>query len=206
MAGRVGERNLAHLGATAQHPTCEECIVGVGLVKMLVRSTLRLKLGAQLRALSALSLSARYRSPFFLARSKRLALLSASEAIASNSLTMSFRGMLRSTNERILASRSIIYSLRLLQVRYEQAVGHAVLKVPDHRRLACRDRDCQRLARRRSELDEIGPVALRAQDHDPVFAGHYSRPVLWHSSSASRFTAAAPGFFILSQSGERPQR
>src|SRR5215471_15194797 len=38
------------------------------------------------RALSALSLSARYRSPFFLARSKRLALLSASEAIASNSL------------------------------------------------------------------------------------------------------------------------
>src|SRR5262245_2284006 len=63
------------------------------------------------RALSVLSLSARYRSPFFLARSKRLALLSGSEAIASNSLTMSFRGMLRSTNERILASRSIIYHL-----------------------------------------------------------------------------------------------
>src|SRR5262249_37776356 len=98
----------------------------------------------------------------FLARSKRLALLSASEAIASNSLTMSFRGMLRSTNERILASRSIIYSLRLLQVRYEQAVGHALLKVPDHRRLACRDRDCQRLAPSRSELDDIGPIALRA--------------------------------------------
>src|SRR5262249_9848131 len=135
-----------------------------------------------------------------------LALLSASEAIASNSLTMSFRGMLRSANERILASRSIIYSLRLLQLRHEQAVGHALLKVPDHRRLACRDRDCQRLARRRSELDDIGPVALRAEDHDPVVAGHYSRPVLWHSSSASRFTAAAPGFFILSQSGERPQR
>jgi hypothetical protein len=30
MAGRVGERNLAHFGATAQHPTCEECVVGVG--------------------------------------------------------------------------------------------------------------------------------------------------------------------------------
>src|SRR5262245_40859341 len=44
------------------------------------------------RALSVLSLSARYRSPFFLARSKRLALLSGSEAIASNSLIMSFRG------------------------------------------------------------------------------------------------------------------
>jgi hypothetical protein len=27
-----------------------------------------------------------------------------------------------------------------------------------------------------------------------------------HSSSASRFTAGAAGFFILSQSGERPER
>ena len=35
-----------------------------------------------------------------------------------------------------LGSRSIIYSLRLLQVRHEQAIGHALLKVPDHRRLA----------------------------------------------------------------------
>jgi hypothetical protein len=31
----------------------------------------------------------------------------------------------------------------------------------------------------------------------------YYRP---HSSSASRFTAAASGFFILTQSGERPER
>src|SRR5262249_61283380 len=107
---------------------------------------------------------------------------------------------------RRTASSPTSYSLRLLEARYEQAVGNADLKVPDPRRLACRDRDCQRLARRRSELDDIGPVALRAEDHDPVVAGHYSRPVLWHSSSASRFTAAAPGFFILSQSGERPQR
>src|SRR6516165_403444 len=148
------------------------------------------------RALSALSLSARYRSPFFLARSKRLALLSASEAIASNSLTMSFRGMLRSTNERILASRSIIYSLRLMQVRYEQAVGHALLKVPDHRRLACRDRDCQRPAPSRSELDHTGPIARRAEDHDPVVASHYRRLVLCYSSSASRFTAGASEFFF----------
>src|SRR5215470_14898142 len=29
MAGHGGERNLAHLGATAQHPTCEACVVGV---------------------------------------------------------------------------------------------------------------------------------------------------------------------------------
>src|SRR5262245_12609647 len=29
MAGRVGERNLVHLGAIAQHPTCEEGVVGI---------------------------------------------------------------------------------------------------------------------------------------------------------------------------------
>src|SRR5262245_42249485 len=119
---------------------------------------------------------------------------------------MSFRGMLRSTNERILASRSIIYSLRLLQVRHEQAVGHALLKVPDHRHLACRDRDRQRLARSRSELDDIGAIALRAEDHDPVVASHYRRLVLCHSSSASRLTAGAARLFILSQSGERRER
>ena len=32
------------------------------------------------------------------------------------------------------------------------------------------------------------------------------RPLLPHSSSASRVTAGASGFFILSQSGERPER
>src|SRR5215472_13089269 len=105
------------------------------------------------------------------------------------------------TNRDFMSTRP-----RLLQVRHEQAVGHALLKVPDHRRLACRDRDCQRLARSRSELDDIGPIALRAEDHDPVVASHYRRLVLCHSSSASRFTAGAAGFFILSQSGERPER
>src|SRR5215467_7786883 len=60
------------------------------------------------------------------------------------------------TNRDFMSTRP-----RLLQVRHEQAVGHALLKVPDHRRLACRDRDCQRLARSRSELDDIGPIALR---------------------------------------------
>ena len=35
--------------------------------------------------------------------------------------------------------------------------------------------------------------------------GH-RRPRLPHSSSASRFTAGASAFFILSQSGERPER
>jgi hypothetical protein len=33
-----------------------------------------------------------------------------------------------------------------------------------------------------------------------------SAPLLFHSSSASRFTAGAFAFFILSQSGERPER
>ena len=35
---------------------------------------------------------------------------------------------------------------------------------------------------------------------------HVWFPYLPHSSSASRFTAGASGFFILSQSGERPLR
>src|SRR5262244_4499496 len=68
------------------------------------------------------------------------------------------------------------------------------------------DRDRERLTCGRSELDDIGPIALRAEDHDPVVASHYRRLVLCHSSSASRFTAGAAVFFILSQSGERPER
>src|SRR5215469_16321409 len=95
-----------------------------------------------------------------------------------------------------VASRSIIYSLGLLQVRHEQAVRHSLLKVPGHRRLACRDRDCQRLAPSRSELDDIGPIALRAEDHDPVVASHYRRLVLCYSSFASRFTASTSEFFF----------
>ena len=35
---------------------------------------------------------------------------------------------------------------------------------------------------------------------------HDCLPYRPHSSSASRFTAGAAGFFILSQSGERPER
>src|SRR5262249_55860563 len=162
---------------------------------MLVRSTLRLKLGAQLRALDSGA-----ECPLALRPISVAFFLGALEAFGSafgvrgNRVQLANNVLSRNValnQERILASRSIIYSLRLLQVRYEQAVGHALLKVPDHRRLACRDRDCQRLARSRSELDDIGPIALRAEDHDPVVASHYRRLVLCYSSSASRFTAGA---------------
>jgi hypothetical protein len=47
-----------------------------------------------------------------------------------------------------------------------------------------------------------------ASPFDPVHPsriGHRQRS-LPHSSSASRFTVAQAGFFILSQSGERPER
>src|SRR5262245_50219990 len=94
-------------------------------------------------------------------------------------------------DKRILASRSIIYSLRLLQVRHEQAVGHALLKVPDHRRLAWRDRDYQRLARSRSELDDICPIAPSAEDRAVIVASHTRRLVLCNSSTASGFVAGA---------------
>src|SRR5262245_47626124 len=77
--------------------------------------------------------------------------------------------------------------------------------MPDHPRLCSRDRDRQRLACSRSELDNIGAVILRAVNHDAVLAGH-RHFFLPHSSSASRFTAGASAFFILSQSGERPER
>jgi hypothetical protein len=52
--------------------------------------------------------------------------------------------------------------------------------------------------RGRLELDNIGAISLRAEDHDSIFAGlrhrHFFLP---QSSSASRVTAAALGFFIL---------
>src|SRR5262249_51886891 len=164
---------------------------------MLVRTTLRLKLGAQLRALDSSA-----ECPLALRPISVTFFLGALEAFGS---AFGVRGnrvhlannvlsrKLRSTNE---AARSIIHSLGLLQVRHEQAIGHALLKVPDHRRLACRDRDCQRLAPSRFELDDIGPIALRAEDHDPVVASHYRRLVLCYSSSASRFTAGASEFFF----------
>jgi hypothetical protein len=70
--------------------------------------------------------------------------------------------------------------------------------------------DRQRLAVCHAKLDDIGAVALRTVDHDAVLAARRSHAHLRRSfdqsSSASRFTAGAAGFFILSQSGERPER
>src|SRR5262249_14966724 len=58
-----------------------------------------------------------------------------------------------------------------------QAIGHSFLKIPDHPCFAAGDRNCQRLARSRSELDNIGAVILWSVDYDPVLAGggHRSR-------------------------------
>ena len=47
-------------------------------------------------------------------------------------------------------------------IRHEQSLWHSLLKMPDHRSLRPRDRDRQRLARGRLELNNIGPVGLRA--------------------------------------------
>ena len=44
-------------------------------------------------------------------------------------------------------------------------------KMPDHVRLAARDRDRQRLTLGGPELDHVGAVVLRAEDHDAVLAG-----------------------------------
>src|SRR5262252_6662506 len=46
-------------------------------------------------------------------------------------------------------------------IRHEQSLWHSLLKMPDHRSLRPRDRDRQRLARGRLELNNIGPVGLR---------------------------------------------
>jgi len=56
-------------------------------------------------------------------------------------------------------------------------------------------------------VGDAHPASLRAEDHDSIFAGLRHRHFfLLQSSSASRVAAAALGFFILSQSGERPER
>jgi len=89
--------------------------------------------------------------------------------------------------------------------RHKQPVGHALLEVSDYRCLSPGDRGRECLARSRSELDDVRAVSLRAVDHDMVLAA-YRRFFLLHSSSSSRFTAGAAAFFILSQSGERPER
>src|SRR5215510_2848046 len=56
-------------------------------------------------------------------------------------------------------------------------VGHALLEVPDHAGLVSWDRDRERLTCGRSELDNVGPVVFRAEDHNAVLAGggHHSR-------------------------------
>jgi hypothetical protein len=67
--------------------------------------------------------------------------------------------------------------------------------------------DRQRLALRRFKLSDVRAIFFGPVDHDPVLTcSRYRRFLLPHSSSASRFTAGAAEFFILSQSGERPER
>src|SRR5215472_16587013 len=53
-------------------------------------------------------------------------------------------------------------------VRHEQPVGQALLEVPDHAGLGSWDRDRERLTCGRSELDNVGPVVFRAEDHNAV--------------------------------------
>jgi hypothetical protein len=58
---------------------------------------------------------------------------------------------------------------------------------------------------RPSQIDHVCAITLRAVDHDPVLVRN-RRFFLPHSSYSSRFTAGATAFFILSQSGKRPER
>jgi len=57
--------------------------------------------------------------------------------------------------------------------------------------------------RRKCEFDQMREVLFirKADDFALGATSHFAQ-----SSSASRFTAGAAGFFILSQSGERPER
>src|SRR5262245_50514272 len=57
-------------------------------------------------------------------------------------------------------------------VRHEQPIRHALLEMPDHGRLGSWDRDCQRLASGRSELNDVGAVILRPSDAQ-VFGCHH---------------------------------
>src|SRR5262249_17570424 len=58
-------------------------------------------------------------------------------------------------------------------VRHEQPVGHALLELPDHRRLGSEGRDRQCLACGRLKLDHVSAVSLRTVDHDPVMLGYH---------------------------------
>jgi len=57
-------------------------------------------------------------------------------------------------------------------------------------------------SRRKCEFDQMREVLFVRQAGDLALATSH----LAQSSSASRVTAGASGFFILSQSGERPER
>src|SRR5215475_14478198 len=92
-------------------------------------------------------------------------------------------------------------------VRHDQPVRHARLEMLKYAGLSSWHADRQRLAVCHAKLDDISAVALRTVDHDAVLAARRSHAHLRRSfdqsSSASRVTAGAFGFFILSQSGER---
>src|SRR5262249_36938232 len=70
----------------------------------------------------------------------------------------------------------------LRNVRYGQLVRHARLEILEDAGLSSRHADRQRLAVCHAKLDDIGAVALRAEDHDTVLAA-YRRFFLLHSSS-----------------------
>src|SRR5262249_1953791 len=91
-----------------------------------------------------------------------------------------------------------------------EPIRHSLLEIFQHAGLASRHANRQCLAIRYLELNDVSAVRLRAVDHDPVSAtlrchAHLRRS-FDQSSSASRFTSGASAFFILSQSGERPER
>src|SRR5262245_65706856 len=112
---------------------------------MLVRSTLRLKLGAQLRALDSSA-----ECPLALRPISVAFFLGALEAFGSafgvrgNRVQLANNVLSRNValNQRADLGVEIDHlSLGLLQVRHEQAVGPARTKVRDHRRRACRGLD-----------------------------------------------------------------
>src|SRR5215472_15928845 len=113
-----------------------------------------------------------------------------------------------SSASRFTAGASEFVFLRI--VRHDQPVRHARLEMLEYAGFSSRHADRQRLAVRNAKLNDIGAVALRTVDHDAVLAARRSHAHLRRSfdqsSSASRFTAGAFAFFILSQSGERPER
>jgi hypothetical protein len=77
----------------------------------------------------------------------------------------------------------------------------------DHRSLRPRDRDGQRFACGCPEFDDVCAVALGSVDHDSILAArgsHTHRQRSFpQSSSASRLTAGAAGFLLLTQWRER---